>query len=151
MAASASRQSRLAACATLVAFATLFVATPSAAAVGKGDARNGERVYSRCLACHTLEHDVVGPRHCGLFGRRAGTVVGFDYSPAMKRSNIVWNETSLDKFLLDPMKALPGTSMTYAGVPDPQERADLIAWLKQATDGEACRSAPAAARRLHSP
>ena len=93
----------------------------------------GEAVYNRCLACHALERNAVGPKHCGLFGRRAGTVPGFDYSPAMKRSKIVWDEKTLDRFLADPMKTLPGTSMIFAGVPDARERADLIAWLKQAT------------------
>jgi cytochrome c len=105
----------------------------AAAQPAQADLRHGERVYASCLACHTLEHNSVGPRHCGLFGRRAGTVAGFDYSPAMKRSGIVWNERTLDRFLVEPMKALPGTAMTFAGVPDARERADLIAWLKQAS------------------
>ena len=96
------------------------------------DPNNGKEIYGRCLACHALEYDRVGPRHCGLFGRRAGSVPGFDYSPAMKRSKIVWNEKSLDRFLANPLKVVPGTKMTYAGVPDAKERADLIAYLKQA-------------------
>jgi cytochrome c len=57
-------------------------------------------------------------------------VEGFEYSPAMKRSGLVWNEATLDRFLADPLKAVPGTTMTYAGIPDPRERADLIAYLK---------------------
>jgi cytochrome c len=106
-----------------------------AAAVGHastGDARRGEEIYTRCLACHALEYDRVGPRHCGLIGRRAGSVKGFGYSPAMKRSRLVWNEANLDRFIADPAKVLPGTTMTYAGVKDPRERADLIAWLRTA-------------------
>jgi cytochrome c len=102
------------------------------------DARLGAGVYARCLACHALNHNVVGPRHCGLFGRRAGAVPGFDYSPAMKGSKIVWDEKTLDRFLSDPMKALPGTSMIFAGVPDAKERASLIAWLKRATVEPPC-------------
>ena len=98
-----------------------------------GERPRGEAVYDRCLACHALERNVVGPKHCGLFGRRAGAVPGFDYSPAMKRSKIVWDEKTLDRFLADPMKTLPGTSRTFAGVPDARERADLIAWLRRAT------------------
>ena len=104
------------------------------------DVRKGEAVYSRCVACHTLQHDMVGPRHCGLFGRTAGAVAGFDYSPAMRASRIVWNEKTLDRFLSDPMKAIPGTSMTYSGIPDRDERAALIAWLKQASGSIACTS-----------
>jgi len=97
-----------------------------------GDAVRGQSVYERCLACHAIAYDRTGPRHCGLFGRRAGSVPGFAYSDAMKRSGIVWNEQTLDMFLKSPMTAVPGTSMGYAGIADPQERADLIAYLKQA-------------------
>ena len=89
-------------------------------------------MYSRCLACHALAYDRVGPRHCGLLGRRAGSVPGFQYSDAMKRSGLVWNEKTLDRFLADPLKTVPGTTMTYAGVADAKERADLIAYLKTA-------------------
>ncbi|HSA89646.1 MAG TPA: c-type cytochrome [Burkholderiales bacterium] len=103
-----------------------------AAALVAGDPKAGERIYERCQACHALAYDRVGPRHCGLLGRRAGTVAGFEYSPAMKRSRRVWNEQSLDRFLADPLKAVPGTTMTYAGVADPKERADLIAYLASA-------------------
>jgi cytochrome c len=70
-----------------------------------------------------------------VFGRRAGAVAGFDYSPAMRRAKIVWNKKSLDAFLINPMKYLPGTAMVYAGVPDAGERADVIAWLKAAGAG----------------
>lgn len=101
------------------------------AALAAGDPAAGEAVYSRCQGCHALEYNRTGPKHCGLLGRRAGSVPGFDYSPAMKRSAIVWNEKTLDRFLADPLKAVPGTTMTYAGVPDARERADLIAYLKQ--------------------
>lgn len=96
-----------------------------------GDASRGETIYSRCLACHALSYDRTGPRHCGLFGRQAGTVAGFLYSDAMKSSDIVWDERTLDAFLRDPMEVMPGTAMGYAGIPDDQERADLIAWLKR--------------------
>jgi cytochrome c len=62
-----------------------------------GDPRAGEAVYSRCLACHALAYDRTGPRHCGLFGRRAGSVEGFAYSEAMKRSKLVWDDKTLDR------------------------------------------------------
>ena len=104
----------------------------AASAATAADPEKGKEIYGRCLACHALEYDRVGPRHCGLFGRRAGSVKGFAYSEAMRRSKIVWNEKTLDRFLANPPKAVPGTAMTYAGVPDATERADLIAYLKQA-------------------
>jgi cytochrome c len=103
------------------------------------DLERGEEVYSRCLACHALESDRVGPRHCGVVGRRAGSVAGFGYSKAMKNSRLVWNAKTLDRFIADPMKAIPGTTMTYAGVKDARERADLIAWLERAALSPACR------------
>ena len=108
-------------------------------AAAAGDAARGEQLYSRCAACHALAYDRVGPRHCGLLGRRAGAVSGFDYSDAMKRSKRVWNAKTLDRFLADPVRTVPGTTMTYAGVPDPEERADLIAYLGSAKCGPAGR------------
>lgn len=98
----------------------------------------GKQVYERCLACHALAYDRTGPRHCGLFGRRAGSVPGFAYSDAMRHSRIVWNEKTLNGFLADPVRSVPGTSMGYAGVKDPVERADLLAYLKQASRGPQC-------------
>jgi cytochrome c len=101
-------------------------------ATARGDPANGERIYGRCLACHALQYDRTGPRHCGLLGRKAGSVPGFDYSEAMKRSGIVWNAATLDRFLADPLGTVPGTTMGYAGIADARERADLIAYLGQA-------------------
>jgi cytochrome c len=103
-----------------------------------GDPARGEAIYARCLACHALAYDRTGPRHCGLFGRRAGSVNGFAYSDAMKRSRIVWNEQTLDRFLANPLAAVPGTAMGYAGVEDPGERADLIAYLERANSTPPC-------------
>jgi cytochrome c len=100
---------------------------------------SGEAVYSRCQACHAFEYHRTGPKHCGLFGRRAGAAPGYEYSAAMKRSGIVWNERSLDRFLAAPTTVVPGTTMTYAGVPDPNDRAALIAYLKQESAARKCR------------
>ena len=104
-----------------------------------GDALRGEAIYSRCLACHALAYDRTGPRHCGLFGRKAGSVPGFSYSEAMKNSDITWDEDTLNTFLESPMDTVPGTSMGYAGITDPQERSDLIAYLKQQNASPTCR------------
>ena len=105
---------------------------------GAPDAVRGEQVYARCQACHALAFDRVGPRHCGLFGRLAGSVPNFSYSPAMKSSHIVWNDQTLDRFLSSPLKTVPGTSMTYDGVPDARDRSDLIAYLRHVNAGPEC-------------
>jgi cytochrome c len=114
-----------------------FIALPAAVfALAPGDPVRGDKIYERCFACHAIERDRTGPRHAGLFGRRAGSLAGFPYSPAMKKAGaagLVWSAETLDKFLENPMKYLPGTRMGYAGVKNDQERADLIAYLKQAT------------------
>ncbi len=110
------------------------------AALTAGDPAAGEAVYSRCLGCHSLEYNRTGPKHCGLIGRQAGSAPDYEYSDAMKRSKLVWNASTLDRFLADPPKAVPGTTMTYAGVPDPKERADLIAYLEQQSAARRCPS-----------
>ena len=117
----------------------LLAATASAAPDAAALAR-GQQVYARCAACHAIEGNRTGPQHCGLFGRRAGTAPGYeDYSKALRASGFVWDEKSLNVFLKDPMKTVPGTAMGYAGVKDDGERAALIAWLRQATQpGSAC-------------
>jgi cytochrome c len=102
----------------------------------------GEAVYARCAACHALAYDRTGPRHCGLIGRRAGSIAGFAYSDAMKDAQIVWDRKTLDLFLADPRKTVPGTSMGYDGVKDQKERADLIAYLAQAGKSAECRRQP---------
>jgi cytochrome c len=118
-----------------------LAALAAAAQAAAPDLKLGQAVYDRCLACHSLAYDRTGPRHCGLFGRRAGSLPGFEYSAAMKGSKVVWNAVTLDRFLANPAKAVPGTSMTYAGVADRAERAALIAYLKQANGGSECHDA----------
>ena len=120
----------------LVALALLLAAialVPFFAFAGQGDPTAGEQIYKRCQGCHSIDRNRVGPMHLGLFGRKAGSVAGFNYSKPMRESGIVWDEATLDKFLENPRGVVPGTKMTYAGVKDAQERADLIAYLKQAT------------------
>ncbi len=128
---------RILTCVLLLAVAAIVPAAAKTAA-HTPDVKAGEAVYSRCLACHALGYDRTGPRHCGLLGRRAGSVQGFAYSDAMKHSNIVWNAQTLDRFLANPTKAIPGTTMGYAGIPSANERADLIAYLKQAGESREC-------------
>jgi cytochrome c len=121
-----------------IALAAALVLVAGAAAAAQGDPRRGEELYARCAACHSLAQDRVGPRHCGLLGRRAGGVPGFDYSPEMKKSGIVWTVQALDRFLAAPTQRVPGTTMTYAGVADERERADLISYLEAAGRSPAC-------------
>lgn len=133
----ASLRTRAAAALAVAALgATMFLAGPQATAA-EGDPARGKVIYDRCIACHALERDRVGPRHCGLFGRRAGTVPNFRYSEAMRRSGIVWSVETLDRFLADPLKTVPGTTMGYAGIKSADERRDLIAWLRQAGSSNA--------------
>ncbi len=117
----------------ICALALAWLALGSAAASADGDPVKGEQIYHRCQGCHSIDRNRIGPMHKGLFGRPAGSVPGFAYTDAMKNSGIVWSEQTLDQFLQGPRKMVPGTKMTYAGVADPQDRADLIAYLKQAT------------------
>jgi cytochrome c len=99
-----------------------------------GDAERGRQIYERCQACHSLERNRSGPKHCGLAGRKAAGVEGYRYSRALQEAGIVWSAETLDRFLEDPLGTVPGTRMAYAGVKDGQERADLIAFLLQAPD-----------------
>jgi cytochrome c len=117
---------RLAKAATLAALA----AASSANAAGpSGDPARGRVLYeSRCHACHSLDHSRIGPAHRGVFGRRAGAVPGYEYSAAVKRSRIVWNAQSLDRWLTNPEALIPGQKMGYT-VPDARDRADIIAFL----------------------
>ena len=118
--------------ATLIVIVVVAIG-PGICRAADGDPAHGTRIYQRCLACHSLEHNRSGPRHCGLFGRPAASLPDFDYSRAMKATGFTWDEATLDRFLENPLKAVPGTKMAYAGVKNPQERADLIAYLKKAT------------------
>jgi len=110
-----------------------------AAFKAEGDPVNGEQLYERCIGCHSLDRNRTGPKHCGLFSRKAGTVEGYQYSKAMSESAIVWDEQSLDNFSQAPLSAVPGTTMGFSGIKDKQDRDDLIAYLKQTSLSEACR------------
>lgn len=104
--------------------------------------RRGAEVHARCLGCHALAADRTGPRHCGLIGRRAGSLAGTPTSAALRASGLVWDAATLDRFLAAPDRVVPGTTMTYAGLPDPRERADLIAYLAHAATEPPCRPRP---------
>ena len=112
--------------------AAACIAWPVAPALAAGDAESGRALYqARCTACHSLDHNGVGPAHRGVFGRPAAQAKGFAYSDALKASRLVWTEDALDRWLANPEAMVPGQRMG-ASVPDSKERADLIAFLKQA-------------------
>ena len=95
-----------------------------------GDAARGEQIYETCEDCHSLDKNDVGPRHRGVFGRKAASLPDYDYSDALKSANIMWNEETLDKWLTDPQAVAPGAKM-YFHLDKPQDRADVIAYLKE--------------------
>jgi cytochrome c len=98
------------------------------------DAASGEKVFAQCRACHQVGENAknaVGPVLNGLFGRKAGTVEGYAYSPANKNSGLTWDEATFRDYIKDPRAKIPGTKMIYAGVKDEQRVTDLVAYLKQ--------------------
>ena len=101
------------------------------AALAAGDAVNGAKLYQgKCAACHSFDENEMGPRHRGVFNRKAGSVIDYSYSAAVKSSGIVWTEANLDKWLAGPEKLIPGQQMNVS-VPSEQDRLDLIAYLKK--------------------
>jgi cytochrome c2 len=110
---------------------TALLVLTTAAAHADGDPARGEQRFVDCAACHAPQPGVanVGPSLTGVFGRKAGTLADFRYSPALKRSGITWTPETLDTFLADPQKAVPNNRMPYAGMQDAADRADLIAFL----------------------
>jgi cytochrome c2 len=118
----------------LAAIASCFPALAHAqGGAVQGDAVKGKTVYARCVSCHTLKGpSPMGPSLVGVMGRKAGTLEGARYSPAMKASGIVWDDAKLDAYLAAPTKFMPGTSMVL-NVPAARDRADVIAYLKTLT------------------
>jgi cytochrome c len=104
-------------------------------------------VFGRCSACHAVgpnAENKAGPILNGIIGQKAGEVPGYSFSDAMKNSGIVWDDTTLATFLKSPRKAVPGTKMTFAGLPKAQDIANVIAYLKTfALDGNPATAAPA--------
>jgi cytochrome c len=116
-----------------VVAATAFLIAATGVLAAAADAERGRALYERtCFACHSMESNRVGPQHNGVFGRRAGRVPGYAYSPALARSRIVWDEQTLDRWLTDPETLIPGQRMGYR-VTEPSDRADIIAYLKIAS------------------
>lgn len=117
--------------------ATLIAASAlSASAQAAGDPAKGKMIFNRCKACHTLtaaERLKMGPSLAGVFGRKAGTSEGYKYSPAMAEADVVWGADTLDQYLADPKGFIPQNKMIFPGLKKEQDRADVIAYLEQAT------------------
>ena len=116
---------------TIAAAATFLLAASIAQA--QGDPKRGEKVFEACRACHAADGEAneVGPGLRGVFGRHVGERDDFRYSPALKRSGITWTAQTLDIFIADPQKMVPGNRMPYDGLPDARARADLIIYMLQ--------------------
>lgn len=97
-----------------------------------GDAQNGEQLFAQCLSCHSVEGGInmTGPSLAGIMGSTAGSAEGFSYSPAHANSGIVWTEENMFAFLENPRNVIPNTKMIFAGIRDPQDRADVLAHMK---------------------
>ena len=114
---------------------TALVALFLAAGLGQAgaqDAAAGEKVFAVCKACHQVgdtAKNVVGPVLNGLIGRKAGSVEGYNYSEANKKSGITWDEPTFSEYIKDPKAKIPGTKMAFAGIKDEQKIKDLIAYL----------------------
>ena len=95
------------------------------------DVAAGKEAHAQCAVCHSTDGtNGVGPSLQGVVGRKAGTFAGFRYSRAMKGADITWDDKSLDAYLSDPQKTVPGNVMPFSGIADAKQRADLIAYLK---------------------
>ena len=117
------------------------IAAPAIASA-VGNPERGAKVFSACAACHSLEPDrhMTGPSLASIWGRKAGSIETYHrYSEELKRSGLVWNEGTLDAWLRDPQKLVPGNQMPFAGLRDDAARADLIAFLKASSEGKAAR------------
>ena len=111
------------------ALATLLLAPP---AMATGDPSKGQTLFARCGVCHTAAKGApnrIGPNLFGVVGRKAGTLAGYSYSSAMARCGITWGADTLPHYLMGPANVVPGTKMTFAGLPNPQQADDMAAYL----------------------
>lgn len=118
-----------------IALAAAALALTGPAWAQAGDAAKGQAIFIRCAICHSVKpgENKLGPSLAGVVGRKAGTLPGFTYSPAMKNAKIVWDAKTLDGFIAQPMTKVPGTKMAFAGIANPADRANLLAYLLSAT------------------
>ncbi len=108
-------------------------AAPSAAETTAAAAADGKpAVFAQCATCHATEPGKhgVGPSLAGVYGTKSGEIAGYAFSDAMKKANLTWDDKTLDEYLTNPMKMVPGTKMTFAGLPDAAKRKEVIDYLK---------------------
>jgi len=118
----------------IAVLATIAFLSPASAQLG--DAARGQQDFRACAPCHSLEPDrnMTGPSLANLWGRKAGGLSSFErYSEALKASGIIWDDRSLDGWLTDPDQMVPDNEMPFNGIKDARARADLLAFLKEAT------------------
>jgi cytochrome c len=123
----------------LLALMVTTVVAGARAETPSGEAKRGAQLFRACAACHSLAPDrnMTGPSLAGIWGRKAGSLESFErYSPALKASNAVWDEKTLDEWLKSPPRLIPDNRMIFAGISDTRQRADLIAFLKGASAGQ---------------
>ena len=114
----------------LIAALATALLVPSAHAAG--DASKGQSLFVRCAVCHTAQRGApnrIGPNLFGVVGRKAGTLAGYSYSSAMTKCGIVWGADTLPRYLMGPASVVPGTKMTFQGLSNPQQAADVAAYL----------------------
>jgi cytochrome c len=118
-----------------VLVAALLLCSGSAVALADdGDPAAGQKIFMKCQVCHSIAAGTnkVGPSLHGLIGRHSASIADYNYSPAMKSANVTWDPPTLDKYLTNPKAMVPGTKMLFPGLPKAEDRANLIAYLKQA-------------------
>ena len=117
-----------------IVFGAALAASVWAGQAAAQDVAAGERVFGQCRACHQVGETArngIGPQLNGLFGRKAGTVEGYAYSPANKASELTWDEANFRDYIKDPKAMVPGTKMIFAGLKSEQQVKDITAYLKQ--------------------
>jgi nitrite reductase (NO-forming) len=129
------------------------MARPHATAAAAGDVEAGRQAFRKCQACHAIDpgRNLIGPSLAGVFGRSAGQIAGYNYSPAMKDSNVVWDAAALDAFLQAPQKFIPKNKMAFPGLRHDSERANVIAYLSSAAAAPAGPAQAAAPAQQASP
>jgi cytochrome c len=113
-------------------FVMATVLLPPAAAPASPNL-HGKLIFLRCASCHNIGPgpEKIGPNLAGVVGRKAGSLPGYSYSPAMKQASFIWTEANLDRWLTRPSDLVPGTAMAFAGLPAERDRQAVIAYLRQ--------------------
>jgi cytochrome c len=121
---------------TLLIIASVFLLCPGVGFAEEGNTGRGQQIFRVCSACHSLQpgKSMTGPSLSGIWNKKAGSDQNFSrYSDALKSANVVWDDNTLDAWVTNPQLVVPGNEMTFPGVKEPQQRLDLLAFLKQAT------------------